>query len=74
MKVRFLMDYQGQYSGPHFYQVGQVVELLDSTAALLIADGRAVEIEIADPAEPSAAPKRRAARSKNSRHAVHHDG
>ena len=41
-EVTMLVDYQGQYSGPHFWQSGQVVAVDASTAARLIADGRAV--------------------------------
>ena len=41
MKVRFLQDYQGQHTGPHFYQAGQVADLDDSVASRLIADKRA---------------------------------
>ena len=51
VEVRFLQDYQGQYSGPHFYRAGQVVEVDASTAALLIADGRAVGVP--DAAHPA---------------------
>jgi len=45
MKVRFLQDYQGQYTGPHFYVAGQVVDLDESTASRLIADNRAVAVK-----------------------------
>ena len=41
MKVRFLQDYQGQHTGPHFYRAGQVVELDDATASRLVTDKRA---------------------------------
>ena len=51
MEVRFLQDYQGQHTGPHFYQAGQVVELKDSAALALIRDGRAEEVVIWPPPE-----------------------
>jgi hypothetical protein len=44
MKVRFLQDYQGQHTGPHFYLAGQVADVDDSAAARLIADNRAVAV------------------------------
>jgi hypothetical protein len=57
MRVRFTQDYQGQWTGPHFYRCGQEYDLDDVTAHLLVADGRAVEVKPPAPAQP--APKRR---------------
>lgn len=45
MQVRFTQDYQGQWTGPHFYLAGVVYDLDSTTAHLLIDDGRAVAIE-----------------------------
>ena len=42
MKIKFLQDYQGQWTGVHFYREGQVVDLDDAVAEALIGDGRAV--------------------------------
>jgi hypothetical protein len=45
MKVRFLTDYQGQHTGPHFYLAGQVADVVESAALRLIADHRAELVE-----------------------------
>lgn len=45
MQVRFTQDYQGQWTGPHFYRGGEVYDLDSVTAHLLIGDGRAVEVK-----------------------------
>lgn len=45
MKVRFLTDYQGQYTGPHFYLAGHVADVVESAALRLIADKRAESVE-----------------------------
>jgi len=47
MRVRFLQDYQGKLTGPHFYRVGEVYELDQATAETLVAEGRA---EVVGPA------------------------
>ena len=44
-EVRMLQDYQGQYSGPHFWQRDAVVGVDASTAASLVADGRAEYVQ-----------------------------
>lgn len=54
MRLRFTQDYQGQWTGPHFYRAGQVVDLDDATARLLVGDGRAVEV--APPVQPAPEP------------------
>jgi len=55
------MDYQGQYSGPHFYLAGMTVEVVESAALRLIADGRAVEVKLPKPkAKPKSKPKPKA--------------
>jgi hypothetical protein len=59
MQVRFTQDYQGQWTGPHFYRGGEVYDLDSVTAHLLIDDGRAVEVKPPAIVEPVAAPKRR---------------
>jgi hypothetical protein len=52
MQVRFTQDYQGQWTGPHFYLCGQEYDLDNVTAHLLIDDGRAVEVKPPAPIEP----------------------
>lgn len=47
MLVRFLQDYQGQHTGPHFFLAGEEAELDDYASSHLIADGRAVEVKAA---------------------------
>lgn len=54
MQVCFLQDYQGQWTGPHFYKAGEVYDLDDVTAHLLISDGRAVEV--VPPVQPAPEP------------------
>lgn len=57
MQVRFLQDYQGQLTGPHFYRAGMEYDLDNQTARLLVGDGRAVEV--APPAQPKPARRRK---------------
>jgi hypothetical protein len=60
MRLRFLQDYQGQWTGPHFYRAGEVYDLDDATARLLVGDGRAVEVVPPVRPDPTPAqPKRR---------------
>ena len=54
MRLRFLQDYQGQWTGPHFYRCGEVYDLDDATARLLVGDGRAVEV--VPPVQPAPEP------------------
>ena len=54
MRLRFTHDYQGQWTGPHFYRAGEVYDLDDATARLLVGDGRAVEV--VPPVQPAPEP------------------
>ena len=54
MRLRFTQDYQGQWTGPHFYRAGEMVDLDDATALLLVGDGRAVEVVL--PVQPAPQP------------------
>lgn len=60
MKIKFLQDYQGQWTGVHFYRKDQAVDLDDAVAEALIGDGRAVEIppQVAPAPAKTPAPKR----------------
>ena len=60
MQLRFLQDYQGQWTGPHFYRCGEAYDLDDATARLLVGDGRAVEV--APPVQPTPEPVQPGAR------------
>ena len=54
MRLRFTQDYQGQWTGPHFYRAGMEYDLDDVTARLLVGDGRAVEV--VPPVQPAPEP------------------
>lgn len=41
MRVRFLQDYQGKLTGPHFCRTGEVWDLDDRAAEALVLEGRA---------------------------------
>ena len=62
MKVKFINGFRGKETNEVYYEPGQVVDLDDDTAALLIRDGRctAVEIEIVveEPPKPKPATRR----------------
>lgn len=49
--IRFLVDYQGNHSGPHFFRAGQLSNglLSDAQEAALVAEGRAVLYVEIDP-------------------------
>lgn len=54
MRVRFLQDYQGKLTGPHFYRVGEVRDLEDGVAQALVLERRAEPVtERPAPAEES---------------------
>ena len=58
MLVRFLRDYQGKATGPHFYRQGQEAELPDATAQTVLNEGAAVVVE-QEEAQPEKRGKRK---------------
>lgn len=47
MLVRFVRDYQGKATGPHFYRAGETADLSDITAQVVMDEGAAVEAAVA---------------------------
>ena len=47
MIIRFLRDYRGKLTEERFHQAGEEADYPDDQAGQLIADGRAISLEIA---------------------------